>query len=237
MSDREKRGPGRPKRPRVDRPGSRDAHTSQALGVAPVNQSTPSTSTRSVEQRHTVSTEPSASRASPQKPNDRTEFQSAGQSAPPGKVAIPSLPPRHSGESSRSSKKGRIQRACDFCRKAKAGCSGAIPCSRCKNAGVECVYGDGKRDTDRKYVLDFDYVDRSLIFCRRMARLSIETVSLTRQQSGVAEALKTIRKNSSLTKEEMRAALDDVLAMVSWYTLQISTSVDRCVDSGLDIRT
>ena len=70
---------------------------------------------------------------------------------PPGKVAIPPLiTPQSVGSSSKSSKKGRTAHACDHCRKAKAGCTGGQPCQRCQNAGVTCIYGDGKRDKERK---------------------------------------------------------------------------------------
>lgn len=50
-----------------------------------------------------------------------------------------------------------------------------------------------------------------------MTRLSNETVSLTQRQTDVTEALKKIRVDNSLSKEEIRAALDDVLAMVSQH--------------------
>jgi len=70
---------------------------------------------------------------------------------PPGKVAIPALRSAQTFESSaRGNKKGRTTHACDACRKAKAGCTGEQPCARCKGAGVSCVYGDGKREHDRK---------------------------------------------------------------------------------------
>ena len=70
---------------------------------------------------------------------------------PPGKVAIPALRTPQSIESSlKSGKKGRTSHACDHCRKAKAGCTGGEPCQRCRNARVACVYGDGKRDKERK---------------------------------------------------------------------------------------
>lgn len=69
---------------------------------------------------------------------------------PPGKVAIPALKSSRSLDSPKFFKKGRTPHACDYCRKAKAGCTGGQPCTRCKSAGVACVYGDGKRDKDRK---------------------------------------------------------------------------------------
>lgn len=71
---------------------------------------------------------------------------------PRGKVAIPALKTSHQPNSPQTSKKGRTTHACDFCRKAKAGCTGGQPCVRCKNANVDCVYGDGKRDRERKSV-------------------------------------------------------------------------------------
>jgi hypothetical protein len=71
---------------------------------------------------------------------------------PPGKVAIPALrSPQYTEPSAKGSKKGRTSHACDYCRKAKAGCTGEQPCARCMNAHVACVYGDGKRENDRKY--------------------------------------------------------------------------------------
>jgi hypothetical protein len=72
------------------------------------------------------------------------------QAAPAGKVAIPALRTPLT-DSSKSLKKGRTAHACDTCRKAKAGCSGTRPCLRCKATRAECVYGDGKRDRERKY--------------------------------------------------------------------------------------
>jgi hypothetical protein len=74
----------------------------------------------------------------------------AAPQPPPGKVAIPALKQARSLESSRYFKKGRTPHACDYCRKAKAGCSGGQPCVRCKSAQVACIYGDGKRDKERK---------------------------------------------------------------------------------------
>jgi hypothetical protein len=70
---------------------------------------------------------------------------------PPGKVPIPALRPPQSFESSvKDDKKGRTSHACDYCRKAKAGCTGRQPCTRCRNARVACVYSDRKREYDRK---------------------------------------------------------------------------------------
>jgi hypothetical protein len=70
---------------------------------------------------------------------------------PPGKVAIPALKtPQAIDSSSQSSKRGRTSHACDHCRKAKAGCTGGQPCQRCRTSRVPCVYGDGKREKERK---------------------------------------------------------------------------------------
>lgn len=67
-----------------------------------------------------------------------------------GKVAIPALRTSQVPES-KALRKGRTQHACDTCRKAKAGCSGGNPCSRCKTMKSNCVYGDGKREKEKKY--------------------------------------------------------------------------------------
>lgn len=75
-------------------------------------------------------------------------MSSAGQSA---SEKLP-IPPLRGGkaEGSKGSKKGRTSHACDACRKAKAGCSGGQPCARCRTTRSTCVYGDGKRDRERK---------------------------------------------------------------------------------------
>jgi hypothetical protein len=148
MSKPEKRSRG--KRPRYESGPSREAPLVQ--GFAPINyppQSSP-TFAGYPEQSH-----------SPQ----RTALHGQGQDAPRGqgqqglsvttqvplgKVAIPALKTPRTADSSKGSKKGRIPHACDYCRKAKAGCTGEQPCTRCRNAQVECVYGDGKRVRDRK---------------------------------------------------------------------------------------
>lgn len=81
---------------------------------------------------------------------DPSSMRTAG-SAPPGKVAIPALrTPQYPEASSTTLKKGRTAHACNYCRKTKAGCTGEKPCQRCKNAGVTCTYGDGKREAEKK---------------------------------------------------------------------------------------
>ncbi|KAJ5322107.1 uncharacterized protein N7506_011237 [Penicillium brevicompactum] len=58
------------------------------------------------------------------------------------KVAIPRNTP-----SSSSTTTGRVSRACENCREQKAKCSGHHPvCHRCQDAGVQCSYGDRKRE-------------------------------------------------------------------------------------------
>jgi len=66
-----------------------------------------------------------------------------------GKVAIPALRVSKA-DTAKSGKKNRTSHACDQCRRAKAGCSGGTPCSRCRTTRSNCVYGDGKRDRERK---------------------------------------------------------------------------------------
>jgi hypothetical protein len=69
----------------------------------------------------------------------------------PGKMLLPPLP-RAPGAYSSSSKseKFRTSHACNTCRKAKAKCTGGMPCDKCRSEEKECVYGDGKRDKERK---------------------------------------------------------------------------------------
>jgi len=70
---------------------------------------------------------------------------------PPGKLLLPPLP-KSRAEYTASSKteKNRTTHACDKCRKAKAKCSGGQPCEKCRTEDKECIYGDGKRDKERK---------------------------------------------------------------------------------------
>ncbi|TAQ89513.1 hypothetical protein B7494_g2172 [Chlorociboria aeruginascens] len=117
---------------------------------------------------------------------------------PPGKVAIPALRSSQAAESSQKvNKRGRTSHACDYCRKSKAGCSGEHPCTRCNNAGVLCVYGDGKRDKERK----------------ELSKLSKETSVLKRYQVEIRGAIQRMRIDATLSPDDMRASLDDILAM------------------------
>ncbi|KAJ5040634.1 uncharacterized protein L3040_006283 [Drepanopeziza brunnea f. sp. 'multigermtubi'] len=178
----EQRGRGRGKRPRDSPPDA-----TRPAGFAPINNS------------------PSASR--PSLPNLPYESASASPTRdastraqappPPGKVAIPALKNPRLADSKSSLKKGRTAHACDFCRRAKAGCTGGDPCTRCRNANVPCVYGDGKRDKDKK----------------RLTKLSKKTISLNQHALDVTEALRRIRLDTSLSMEDMRAAIDHVLTM------------------------
>lgn len=52
--------------------------------------------------------------------------------------------------------------------------------------------------------------------CRRVSKLSKETDSLSQHNFDVSEALRRIRLDESLTPDDMRSALDQVLAMVRW---------------------
>lgn len=143
-------GRGGSKRPRVDPGSSRDASHAQSNYSAPLNHLSPDNYSEGTAGQAVIpgvsEARPIAARAPGVKPEHGISVR-----GPAGKVAIPPLRPPQAPESSQKLyKKGRIMHACDFCRKSKAGCSGEQPCSRCKNAGVPCVYGDGKRDKDRK---------------------------------------------------------------------------------------
>lgn len=146
------RGRGRRPRDEVER-RSRENNTAQGL-AARVHSSQTSSSSSSGFQSH------QSELFYHQQPGMANPSRSAVQPprgvpnlVPPGKVAIPALKqPRRIDPVSTTSKKGRTAHACDNCRKSKSGCTGEIPsCLKCKNAGVSCVYGDGKRDKDRKY--------------------------------------------------------------------------------------
>ena len=73
------------------------------------------------------------------------------------------------------------------------------------------VTGSVTRSESKGIVLDRLF---SLILRRRVSKLSKETDSLSQHNSDVTEALRRIRLNESLTPEDMRSALDEVLAMV-----------------------
>lgn len=72
------------------------------------------------------------------------------------KVAIPRNTP-----SSSSTTTGRVSRACENCREQKAKCSGHHPvCHRCQDAGVQCSYGDRKREKMVKWVTLYYSLDK-----------------------------------------------------------------------------
>ena len=68
-----------------------------------------------------------------------------GAQAPPGKVAIPALKTPRTAEPTKGLKQGQTSHACNYCRTAKAACTGGVPWRRFLNANTQCVYGDGKR--------------------------------------------------------------------------------------------
>lgn len=84
----------------------------------------------------------------------------AGESMPPAQrqVGIPPagkmlLPPLHRNFPPSTTSKGeksRTSHACERCRKSKSKCSGTQPCEKCRNERKECIYGDGKRDKEKK---------------------------------------------------------------------------------------
>ena len=145
MSKQEKRSRG--KRPRYEAISSRE--DPQGQGFAPINYQTQSTPTIASRAEQPQQHQDTASHGHPSQPQQQLTIATQ---APPGKVAIPALKTPQTADSSKNSRKGRTPHACDYCRKAKAGCTGGQPCSRCKGAGVDCVYGDGKRVRDRKWV-------------------------------------------------------------------------------------
>jgi len=70
---------------------------------------------------------------------------------PPGKMLLPPLPKSRADHSASSrTDKNRTSHACEKCRKAKAKCSGSQPCEKCRAENKECIYGDKKRDKERK---------------------------------------------------------------------------------------
>jgi hypothetical protein len=149
----EKRGRGRGKRPRES---SREEGTTQGLAsvncASQSNTIQPGTSfSHSLSQSSPGSISRTVNTSSTPDVHSAQPINVITSHPPPGKVAIPALrPPPNFESSSKGSKKGRTSHACDYCRKAKAGCSGEQPCNRCSNARVACVYGDGKREHDRK---------------------------------------------------------------------------------------
>ncbi|KAH9214215.1 fungal-specific transcription factor domain-containing protein [Leptodontidium sp. 2 PMI_412] len=190
----EKRGRGRGKRPRDEEDPS--PKTPQPPGFSAVNNPPAATAPQSQFGQQSQTLQRTSSHVS-SRPGPSAQSVPLRPPAPPGKIAIPALKNPRITESSKALKKGRTPHACDYCRKAKAGCTGGNPCTRCLNANVPCIYGDGKRDKDKK----------------RMAKLSKKSVSLSRHNDDVTEALRRIRLDTKLSSEDIRAALDGVISM------------------------
>ncbi|KAE8389573.1 fungal-specific transcription factor domain-containing protein [Aspergillus alliaceus] len=70
---------------------------------------------------------------------------------PPSKVAIPRLP-IHNEAAARP----RAKKACKECRDQKTKCDGYQPCCRCVGLGIDCVYVDGKKDTQERRLQDLE---------------------------------------------------------------------------------
>lgn len=86
-----------------------------------------------------------------QSPSGRNQKEQAPSMPPAGKMLLPPLPKsRTEYSASPRTDKSRTSHACNGCRKAKAKCSGGQPCEKCRTEDKECMYGDGKRDKERK---------------------------------------------------------------------------------------
>jgi len=155
MSTRRKRGKGRRKRPREE-DISRDSMTAPSQRQSfPASTYGHSAGSSFPEIGYDQSQQATFTQfGAPSTASRRDQIQSPVPYASLRKVAIPALKPPSSAEASaKGGKKERTSHACDNCRKAKAGCTGEQPCQRCQNAHVPCIYGDGKRDKDKKWVL------------------------------------------------------------------------------------
>ncbi|KAL4917515.1 fungal-specific transcription factor domain-containing protein [Aspergillus aurantiobrunneus] len=86
------------------------------------------------------------SQTAPEATSSQSEIPT-NAAAPPehslnSKVAIP-----RSGTSTAAPSRGRVSRACENCRDQKVKCSGQRPtCQRCQESGIQCSYGDRKRE-------------------------------------------------------------------------------------------
>jgi hypothetical protein len=100
---------------------------------------------------HHSQTEPEPESEPPRSQSVWTQQEQTPGLPPPGKMLLPPLPKSRAEYSSSSkTEKNRTSHACDKCRKAKAKCSGGQPCEKCRTEDKECIYGDGKRDKERK---------------------------------------------------------------------------------------
>jgi hypothetical protein len=87
----------------------------------------------------------------PRQPQSLWTQQEPNPGLPPGKMLLPPLPKSRAEYAAFSrTEKNRTSHACNKCRKAKAKCSGGQPCEKCRTEDKECIYGDGKRDKERK---------------------------------------------------------------------------------------
>ncbi|PVH76575.1 hypothetical protein DL98DRAFT_535505, partial [Cadophora sp. DSE1049] len=101
---------------------------------------------------------------------------------------------------------------------AKAACTGGIPCTRCLNANTLCVYGDRKRDKDKKLA---------------WLMLSRESNSLSRHFNAVTDALHRIKFDINLSSDDMRAAIDDVLQMLTFRASRQSLEAEEEEEEGI----
>ncbi|RDL31506.1 uncharacterized protein BP5553_09715 [Venustampulla echinocandica] len=193
-----------PKRGRgAKRPGGKNGDGDNGKGGAGAGVSPgQETSLPNLASPASASREPSfASTHSPQSWQHMSSSSSSHQQAqqpqpPPGKVAIPALrSPWGTDPWNKGPKKIKTPHACDNCRKAKAGCTGELPCLRCKNTHVPCVYNEGKRDRDRL----------------QLSRLNHETEMLSQRNAEITEALYRIQLDQRMTGDDIRAEIKSIL--------------------------
>lgn len=88
----------------------------------------------------------------PQSPRSAASESNRAQAA---KIAIPRLKKTTDAvsNSARSSRRHRVNHACEPCRQRKTKCSGERPtCTHCQDFKITCFYADGKRDRAKKYL-------------------------------------------------------------------------------------
>ncbi|KAI9883599.1 MAG: hypothetical protein M1823_004635 [Watsoniomyces obsoletus] len=149
-----------------------------------------------------------SSTAAPAWPTSTTA-SATGTTARPGKVAIPRLVPDPDAPSSAGSTsrdrtdKHRVRHACEPCRSRKTKCSGERPhCSHCIEHGIECYYGDGKRDRAKRELGDLQ--ERVEEYERLLEQLSRRGDSAT--QLAIQQTLRRARRRDPTASQSGRGA-------------------------------
>ncbi|KAI8382278.1 fungal-specific transcription factor domain-containing protein [Blakeslea trispora] len=125
------------------------------------------------------------------------------------------------------SKRIKISRACDECRKRKVKCDGVQPCSRCRKSNTECVFAKlpPKRGPPKQYMENLE---------NRLQRVEKALKSLTLPVRKIFEDALSNEKKGSLTESSASSVKQSMTASVAPHHASLKQPTQQYATSSPD---